>query len=312
MRPLAPGDTIAIVSPASTAERRVFSEFQDLAAEHGYATKVFGEFDEGFGRMAADDRRRAENLQAAFADDSVAAILCSRGGYGSGRLLDIIDPAAIRPKIFVGYSDVTSLILHLSATAGIIPFHGPMAADLIGNANQWTRERFFSMLAGERLSYSLERADFTPVREGVARGPIVGGNISIIESLLGTGSLSIPDGAVLLLEDVNEFMYSFDRALVHLRRAGVFDRISGLVIADMKIKDQGSRDNSLGLLLEEVIDSHFGAFEGPIALDMPCGHTDRKLTIPIGAQTTLTVGDTRLVLEFEDFWKPHPAGVLAA
>ncbi len=173
MRPLVPGDTIGIVSPASSAEQRVFSEFRDLAAEHGYAMKIFGEFDEGFGRMAADDRRRAQNLQAAFADDSVAAILCSRGGYGSGRLLDVIDPAAIRSKIFVGYSDVTSLILHLSATAGIMPFHGPMAADLTGSANQWTRERFFSMLAGERFSYSLERADFTPVKEGVARGPIV-------------------------------------------------------------------------------------------------------------------------------------------
>ena len=94
MRPLVSGDTIGIVSPASTVERRVFSEFRDLAAEHGYATRVFGEFDEGFGRMAADDRRRAENLEAAFADDSVAAILCSRGGYGSGRLLDIIEPTS--------------------------------------------------------------------------------------------------------------------------------------------------------------------------------------------------------------------------
>lgn len=302
MRPLRNGDTIGVVSPASAVDQSVFSQIRAAAEQRGYRIKVFGEHDASFGRMAADDARRAENLMRAFCDDEVAAVLCSRGGYGSGRILDLLDPSLMGDKIFVGYSDVTNLLVHLHAHKGIVPFHGPMAADLIQKNDQDTIEWLFSMLEGSRFSYSLPPSEYSVIRTGVAEGKLYGGNISIFETLLGTNSVRVPEGAILLLEDVNEFMYALDRSLVHMTRAGVFSNASGIIFADLRLKDGMDRDNSLGLLLEEVLMTHFKGFAGPIAVGLPCGHTARQLTLPLGADTRLSVTHDCLDLGFSNFW----------
>jgi len=312
MKPLQEGDAIGIVSPASLAEARVYRMMAEIAEGNGFRLKVFGAGDVPFGRMSATDGRRLAHLREAFRDDDIRAVLCARGGYGSGRLLDIEDPDTFRDKIFVGYSDVTNLLCHLGKHSGLIPFHGPMAADLIRNAGPLTHEWLFSTLRGERLSYGLERPAFQVFRSGTARGPVFGGNIAILETLLGTDSFEIPEGAILLLEDINVFMYALDRSLVHLRRAGVFDRVSGILFGGLGLRDGGDRDNSLGLLLDEVLDAHFGGFGGPVAYGLPFGHTVEQMTVPLGAPASLTVGQEELRLEFDDYWERPDAIGLAA
>lgn len=312
MHPLKPGDTIGFISPASRAEAEIFSAITHTAEQRGYKVKVFGVQDSHVGRFAAADDIRARNLVKAFSDDTVDMVHCVRGGYGSSRLLDHLDLSRISSKIFVGYSDVTSLLLHLQANVNLVPFHGPMATDLAQKSNSNTLDWFFSVLEGRRFGYDLGCDHFTPHQKGTARGPVWGGNISMIESLLGTDSIRVPDNAILVLEDVNEFMYALDRALVHLRRAGVFDTAQAILFADMRMKDAHDRDNSLGLLLDEVISLNFPDFHGPIAHGLPCGHTDMQMTFPLGAEAQLEVGENQLSLVFDDFWNRPLRRPLAA
>ncbi len=312
MRPIRRGDTIALVSPASRAEETVFAEITHILANRGYKTKRYGGPGLGIGRFAASDDDRARHLIDAFEDPDVNLVLSARGGYGSGRILEMLDVTKITEKAFVGYSDVSSLLLHLNAKAKLTTFHGPMASDLTVKANPQSLEWFFSMLEGQRQEYVLCDDDFLAHRTGTAAGPVWGGNISMIESLLGTDSIQVPDNAIVLLEDVNEFMYAFDRSMVHLKRAGIFDKASAILLADLNLKDAGDRDNSLGLLQEEVIEMNFEGFSGPIAYGLPCGHTERQMTLPIGAQAHLSVTEQKLELSFNDFWKPTTNEALAA
>lgn len=312
LRALVPGDTIALVSPASAVAEEVLAGFIHLAEARGYRVKVFGAGDSLFGRMAAEDSRRAEHLLAAFADEEVSAIVCARGGYGSGRLLCQLEGRSLSPKILVGYSDITNLLLHIQKQAQFTTFHGPMAVDLVQGRDEDTIGWFFSMLEGKRLAYALHAPEFTAIKQGSAQGVLYGGNISIIGSLAGTNSLHVPQGAILVLEDVNEFMYALDRSLVHLQRAGIFDNASGILFADMRLKDGTSKDNSLGMLLEEVIENHFDAFDGPIAIGLPCGHTQKQLTLPLGSEAKVTVSAASLSLSFEDFWERPTKAAIAA
>lgn len=312
MRPLTPGDTIGIVSPASAAQEAVFEDFSRLVGNRGYSVKVFGETEPTFGRMTGSDSNRANSLVAAFEDEDVAAVICARGGYGSGRLLSHLSPSRVRNKIFVGYSDITNLLVHINTLCGVKTFHGPMASDLVGKNDPDTISWLFSLLEGQRLSYDLGTEDHRVFKSGVACGPIFGGNISTLETLIGTESWSMPEGAILLLEDVNEFMYSLDRSLVHLQRSRVFEKASGIIFADLQLKDAGDRNNSIGFLLEELLQIHFDGFSGPIIFDAPCGHTQKQMTIPLGVQTRLAAAHGKSTLEFENFWDPHVSKVLAA
>lgn len=313
MKPLMIGDTIGIISPASRPDDNVYVAAKSFFESRGFLVKVFDQPDGRFGRMAGDDHTRAANLERAFRDPEVKMILCVRGGYGSGRLLEKIDYELVRQsdKIFVGYSDITNLLISFSNGSGLRSFHGPMVTDLIGKEDDWSISNFFSVLMGENSSYHLYEDDFTPVHLGQAHGRLFGGNISIIESLLGTSNLNAAEPRILILEDVGEFMFRFDRALVHLKRAGMFENVSGIVFGDLNLKDRGP-DNSLGIEFEELIEMHFSDFDGPIAIDLPCGHTKRQMTLPIGAATTLSVGPSEMLLSFSDFWQPKLRPAIAA
>ncbi|MCA3446546.1 MAG: LD-carboxypeptidase [Rhodobacter sp.] len=293
-------------------KREVFDQFRLLAGSLGFKVKVFGEFDSPFGRLAADDCTRAGHLSAAFADEEVAAIICARGGYGSGRVLEHLPRSSFKDKILVGYSDITALMLHLQAQHGMITFHGPMAIDLVQKGNNDTLRWFLETLSGTRLSYVLGHEDYSIVRAGCASGPIYGGNLSVLEAHIGTESMVVPEGIILLLEDVGEFMYSLDRSLVHIRRAGLLDRASGVVISDLRLKDGEGSDNSLGMLLNDVLQYHFGAFHGPVVYGLPCGHTERQMTLPIGAHALLEVGRENMKISFESFWENENSQCIAA
>lgn len=303
MRPLERGDTIGVVAPAFAADSSVYDVACDKLQNLGFGVKFFGIPSEPFGRMSAPDSVRAEALHKAFRDPTVGAILCGRGGYGSGRLADHLDTdlIAAHPKPFVGYSDITNLLVLLENEANLVGFHGPMLSDLASKGDEWSWHNLLGILQGQITQYEMDSSNFTMLVPGCGQGRLVGGNISILCAMAGAG-LTPPDGDVIVfLEDVGEFMFRLDRSLVQLSRLGLFERARGIMIADMQLKDRGD-DNSLGLSLETVLGEHFGTLGIPVGIDLPCGHTHRQMTLPVGADCVLNLSQERCSIEFAGVW----------
>ncbi len=303
MHPLQQGDTIGIVSPAFGMSGDDLEAVEAFLKERGFRSKIFGRDDPAYGRLAGDDASRAHNLHAAFDDDGVAAILCARGGYGSVRILDHLDfkRIAARPKPFIGYSDATTLIKHLIDHAGLVCFHGPMGIDFLTKGDADTADAFFDVITGAATSVAVEQGEFVAVKCGTARGVLGGGNITVLESLIGADFRPFGAPAILLLEDVGEFAYRLDRTLWHFKREGLLDGVAGVVLSDLKLQDD-CEPNSLGLPLPDIIEDHFGHVEGPVVTGMPCGHTERQLTVPFGLEVELTVSEERVNLDFGNLW----------
>ena len=303
MRPLRSGDTIGIVAPAFAPDPKIYDIACAALGRRGFATKLFGVSGEQFGRMSAPDTVRTEALHDAFRDPLVGAIICARGGHGSGRLLEQLDAGLIaaNPKPFVGYSDITNLLNLFERETGLVGFHGPMLTDLATKDDAWSWQNLLDVLQGEVVNYDLASDSFTALTTGHGEGRLVGGNISILCSMIGAGLRPPSEDVVVLLEDVGEFMFRLDRALLQLKRFGFFTRARGVIIADMKLRDRG-HDNSLGMSIESLLEDHLGDLKIPIALDLPCGHTERQMTLPIGAPCTFDVTSQRCAIGFHGLW----------
>lgn len=304
MRPLQHGDTIGIISPAFGMSPEELDAIQSALQEFGFKCKTFGRNDAALGRLAADDATRAANMQAAFDDNDVAAVICARGGYGSVRILDHLDFGRIaeRPKPFVGYSDATTLLKHLADHAGLVCFHGLMGIDFISKDCAASREGFFDVLTGATTTVTVAPENFTALQCGTARGTLSGGNMTVLESLMGVRFKPFAKPAILLLEDVGEFAYRLDRTLWHFKREGLLDGVAGVMFSNLKLQDD-CEPNSLGIPVRDIIEEHFGHINGPIAIDMPCGHTASQLTVPFGLDVELTVSQDHVTLDFADLWE---------
>lgn len=301
MRPLRPGDTIGIVSPAFAPDDDLYSQCRDYFADRGYRVRIFGEDSAKLGRLAGADQERLRHLEAAFGDEEVSAILCSRGGYGSGRIINQInvDLVSRNQKPVIGYSDITYMLVHINSNIGMTTFHGPMAVDLLTKKDKWTEDYFFRAVEKKLNGYSLTRENYTPLRYGTASGTLFGGNISILGSLVGTESLCIPSNSIIFLEDVNEFAYQVDRSLVHLKRAGLFRSARGVIFSSGILKDTDDGKGALGVGFAQIVRDLFHDFGGPVAIGLPCGHTRRQMTLPIGQTVTLSVGQNELGVDFQ-------------
>jgi len=280
---LRPGDTIAIVAPAAHLphkESHVLDEGVRLLESQGF--RVFYDraiFDEHL-YLAGRDEERARVLMEAVRNPGVQAIIGIRGGYGSQRILPFLDERLMRkhPKIFVGSSDLTSLIIFLQTRCSLVTFYGPMAA-----SRQFQGENLRALLdtLQGRLTPSLTGE---PLKPGLARGPLVGGCLTSIIHSLGTPyEVDLEDG-ILLAEDVNEAPYRIDRMLTHLRNAGKLKRIRGVVFGNMPGCDlEGAQEG----LLRRVILDVFDSMDIPILFKAPVGHGLRNLTVPLGVEALL-------------------------
>ena len=225
-----------------------------------------------------------------FADPSVHGILAVTGGSGGNRMLPLVDYEAIRrtPKFLGGFSDLTALINAVHARTGLVTFHAPMGAS---EWNAFSVEHFKRcVMLGEALTLSNPKPDgdelvaksgrTTTIRGGRARGPLVGGNLAVLSAMAGSPYWPSFDGAVLMLEDVNEFIYRVDRMLSTLKLAGVFDRLAGVVLGAFTNCEPG---NGFGTLtLDEVFDDYFKGLDIPVYRGAQFGHVKRKFTLPIG------------------------------
>lgn len=250
------------------------------------------------GYLAGPDEVRLERLNTLLTDDDVDAIFCVRGGYGTMRLLDEVDydAAGARPKLIVGYSDVTALQLALFARAGVPSIAGPMVAP------DWSRmddfsETAFWRLAGGDAPVEIFNPDDKPMgtlHEGEAEGTLIGGNLTMLVSMLGTRYMPSLEGAILFLEEIGEAPYRVDRHLATLQLAGVFDQIAGLVLG--AFTDCGPPPDRPSLALGEVI-KHYARFvDGPVAAGLVFGHLRPKVSLPVGTRARLSAEERRATL----------------
>jgi muramoyltetrapeptide carboxypeptidase len=308
-RALRPGATVGLITPStyvSDPDRLALAErtlkYFELKPKFGKNVRKRN------GYLGGSIDERLEDLHAMFADRSVDAVFAIRGGYGSAQLLDRIDYDLLRknPKIFLGYSDITALHLAIQKRAGLVTFHGPVALSGFSEYTQkcFRRALFESAPLGAvtnppetnplRPSHTLRT-----IRGGRARGPLVGGNLTLISTTMGTPFEIDTRGRILLLEDVDEQPYSIDRMLTQLRLAGKFDAAAGVVFGECNAcrpRDYKPAFEST-LSLGEVLDEVLGKLRIPMLSGLTFGHTDDQLTLPLGVTATLDADKGELVIE---------------
>ena len=279
--PLRPGDLIAVVAPSSPFGHRDF--WQGLAwLRDRYRIVVSRSVLDRKGYLAGSDERRLAELTRAMTHRDVRAIVAARGGYGTTRILADLpwDRVKASPRWLVGFSDVTALHAKVNAL-GIASVHGPHVTGL-GRALPETRAAFLRAL--ERPSASHVWTDLVVLREGQARGPIAGGNLSLLHSLAASGDLSFPEGAVVAIEDVTERPYRLDRMLTSLLAGGYFSRASAIVFGGFTQCDAGPD----GVTVEDVLRERTGNLGIPVLAAAPFGHEDRNLAFVLGAEVEVT------------------------
>ncbi|MBM6875366.1 S66 peptidase family protein [Fusobacterium mortiferum] len=279
------GDTIGIIAPASCTTYEKVLEAKKNIEDMGYQV-ILGECTKKqWYSYAGTDEERAEEINSFFADKNIDAIICMRGGYGCNRLIELLDFEVIKrnPKIFVGYSDITTLHIALNGKANLITFHGPMAvSNFTGNYNRDTYENFIEMLSNSKDEQSIKNIikELKVLNEGRAKGKLVGGNLATLIATLGTEYDLDYNGKILFLEDVGEKTYKIDRFLNQLKKHGVFEKIEGLVLGDFKNCIQ---DSEKDMTLLEVFQNYFKELKKPVIYNFESGHSEPMLTLPLGA-----------------------------
>ncbi len=295
---LFPGATIGIVAPASWAKDAKLHRGLKWLVKSGFKTKLFLSPKQKYGYLSGPDEIRARLFNQAFADKAVDAIICARGGYGSLRILDKIDYNLIRknPKIFVGFSDITALHLSIYKKTGLCTFHGPMVADF---GTTYNRQNLLQILTSKKPHGAIpfpKRMRPKFLRPGVATGPLLGGNLSLIAKLCGTPFMPSFKGAILFLEDTGEYPYRIDGYLAQLCLTGILNQIAGLILAEFTDTIRPKKDG-FTLPLNTIFKEYFGKTPFPIALNFPFGHSANKFTLPLGARATLDSRSRGLILE---------------
>jgi len=303
------GDTVALITPSTYVSDPDRLELARRTIVHfGLKAKWGANVGKRDGYLGGSIQARVDDLHAAFADPEVKAVFCIRGGYGSAMLLDKIDFNLIRrnPKIFIGYSDITALHIAIHQTAGLVTFHGPVTLSRFSNYTQECfRRALFEPKPLGTLTNPPEENQLRPrhltrvIRPGKASGPLTGGNLSLIASLMGTPWEMRTEGKLLFIEDVGEQPYSMDRMLTQLRLAGKFNGIAGLLIGECSgcapREFQPSFESTFSL--GEVLDNILGGLKVPVVTGMTIGHTDDQLTLPLGVRATLDAEAASLTIE---------------
>jgi muramoyltetrapeptide carboxypeptidase len=233
--------------------------------------------------LAGSDDYRASRFNRFIADQSIKALFCARGGYGALRILPEISYEQLRlnPKVLVGFSDITALLLACYGQAGLVCFHGPVVSTL-GTADPETLESLWKALSSaEPLELNFSEA--VCLRPGIAEGSVLGGNFTTLNHLLGTNFFPHLTGSILFIEDRGESMYRIDRMLTQLIHTGHLDNLAGLILGDFS--ESGSRSD-----LHDLIQERLAAISLPILSGAPIGHEQRNLTLPLGLTATLDAG----------------------
>ncbi len=304
---LFPGATLGIIAPASAPpEPKNVDRAIAVLEKLGFKIKLAPNVHQRLGYLAGNDRQRASDLMRMFTDKKVAAILCVRGGYGTARLLPLLDYKLIRAnaKIFVGYSDITSLHCALLTKAGLISFHGPMLNSdfALKNLPDFTVQSFLQNLASRKTPADIAVGYSDPtvkiLRRGVARGQLIGGNLALLCTLIGTPWQPPFKNRILFLEDIGEAPYRWDRMITHLLNCGLLQQVAGIAIGlnadceDPKAKTAKEYRQTL----EEVLQERLLPLKIPVVTGLPFGHVSNNATLPVGVNATLDARRGALIL----------------
>jgi muramoyltetrapeptide carboxypeptidase len=300
------GARVALVAPAGPLlETDDRTRGMELCRALGYEPVLGPNAGRAYGYLAGTDDERLADLNSALADPRIDAVWCLRGGNGMNRILDRVDFAgfARAPKPVIGFSDITVLLLGLLSQTGVVTFHGPIARTAMPNFSRWHFDRIVTNVsAAGTLGRLAQKPDvlvptfgrIITIRPGIARGRLVGGNLTLLQALLGTRYMPDLDGAILFIEDVGEDVYRIDRMLAHLRMSGAFRGLAGVAVGQFTEMRHATNDGGLGL--DVVLDTYFGPLGIPVAAGFPIGHVDEQWTVPIGVMAELDATSHELTI----------------
>lgn len=290
------GDTIGILSTARKTEAVAIERASRIIAHFGYRVKLAPNLFTQNHQFAGTDAQRIADMHTLLQDTDVKAIICARGGYGTTRIVDQIDWRLLQkqPKWICGFSDVTAILCHLH-NLGIESLHCTIAALF----DQENKERFasaesiFRLLQGAPLELTAAAHPFN--REGRASGQLIGGNLSILNNLIGTASDPDYTGKTLFMEDLDEYLYHIDRMMVHLKRCGRLEKLAGVVVGHMS--DMNDNAIPFGKTAYEIIQEHLSEYNFPVGYGFAVGHEPLNMALPVGRTLKLTVDGNGAKLE---------------
>ncbi len=295
------GSKIGIIAPASPIKDPAALETGvEILEEHGYQAVLGESLHPAEAYLAGSDFERRVDLERLWRDESIDAIWCLRGGYGSVRVLPDLYLGLIekRPKILVGFSDITGIELGLWSLTGLVSFHGPVLTTL---ESDFTISQAFRMLSGEAVGTSLpwpeaDKSGYVLFRDGVVTGPLLGGNLSLICSLLGTCYFPNLEGAILFLEETEEPAYRIDRMLTQLLLSGALEAVAGVIVGRCQpVPGKGEKE------IIEVFAERLGKLRCPAAYGFPIGHIRDQWTLPQGITFEADLGKGELILAESPF-----------
>jgi len=296
--PLLPdGGCVALIAPSRRGSKDHIELYKSIIESKGYRVKISDKAYKEDGILAGTDEMRANALMNAFIDSSIDAVFCIRGGTGANLILDLIDFDLIKqnPKPIVGYSDITALLNAITSITGMVTFHGPMANNFTKDRiNRETEEALFRMVKKSDFPKKIIIENVKVEREGKANGILVGGNIALLETLIGTRYDWSGNNSIIFMEEVNEPLYKIERMLSHLRQAGKFDSVKAVLVGKMMgIKDWQTNLNPdehevYGRELKEFVLKHIPE-NIPVVFDVPCGHGKYLVTFPVGANVQIDI-----------------------
>lgn len=282
------GDTVGIISPSRKINPTELEKSVAIIRSWGFKVVKGKHIFASYKQFAGEDEQRAGDFQNMLDNPEVKAILCSRGGYGSVRIIDSLDFSSFitSPKWIAGFSDITVFHSHINRNFGVATLHCDMPLNFgKEETHPDSLESIRKALTGNELLYEGETNSF--YKDGITRGVLTGGNLSVLYSLLGSVSDIETDGKILFLEDLDEYLYHVDRMMIAMKRSGKLSRIKGMIVGGMT----GMRDNQVpfGKTAEEIIQEHVEGFEIPILFGFPAGHLERNLSMRLGVETELQV-----------------------
>lgn len=293
------GDTIGLIAPSSFTTKENIQKARDKIIELGFKVKMGKSPYERYGYLSGTDEIRANDINEMFKDSQVDAIMTLRGGYGSPRILDLIDYDIIKdnPKIFVGYSDITALHIAFNQKSNLVTYHGPMVvSDMIDNFSPFSRDNLLKAIMNTEPIGKISNPEgekIITINGGIAEGTIIGGNLSLIVDTIGTPYEIDLKGKILFIEEVGEDAYNIDRMINQLRLSGKLQEAEGIILGDFKNCEVSKHSESL--TLEQIFHDHIPKSKATI-YNLQAGHCDPMVSLAFGVRARLDADKKELII----------------
>ncbi|QAS51500.1 S66 peptidase family protein [Halobacillus litoralis] len=289
------GDRVAVIAPAGPPDEEQLLEGISVLENMGLEVVIGRHVYEMNEDLAVVDQKRLEDLHQAFSDPAIRGIFCANGGFGTARIAPGIDYERIKrnPKIFWGYSDITYLLNAIQNFTDLVTFHGPMVSSDMNDEQRTaeTESTFHPLFTGESQTYDSNGSPLVTLAHGRGEGRLAGGNLTLLTNGLGTPYQVYTNGAILLIEEVAEPAFRINLMLTHLKQAGVFDEVEGVVIGNFQVEpDEYAK-------IKRVLKDFFACAPFPVVENFPIGHCQPNYGVPLGVNAKLTTSPPRLVID---------------